>query len=710
MDIFSLINKKLVLERLVIGIQEPVLVKGLGELTAKVDSGNGGLNVIHGENFVLQGDTLLFDTKNDKGETRKLSKKVVGYIDVNIGGGNIQHRPIIELDIKFADTNYKKIKFSVTDRTTNDTLILMSKSFVQDELDALIDVSATNLTKDGTLEAEIVSEALNTGSGIVDDGKKPKEEITKGPLGGFVDKAKKINKSIDSAKKVFKAIGGDRSVSLLGSLNDFIGSLYGVDKIREFLAQFKKDPYYKADKPKIQEAANKKANDLVSLGVKLDKEATIIKIVDFTGNGWDDNATQIFQGKAGFIKMSDSFKNASNEIKSLDELINSEKTNNQEENNQEENQQANESFIIKEADTPINSQPAAPQTQTTPAQATGNPSQTPAPVQTQQQTSTANTQQQGQKNNKEENSKVAEFVKKIEDKCEELKSKNASATTTYNELDTLKEEINSSQELDDNKKKDLIVSIDKKIVEFMHDKIASIENFIIYFASYDNADYEKILKEKVLTPDIISTILKIFDDGGGSRDTIDNAISALQKQLSEGINAGLSGYLALCTGNLNDRKAQIFPPLNLPEGNANETDSIKKAENIVSDIELPILDTANKDNNKDNNSDAKIEKIINEIELPVSSGQDKAANSDAKIEKIISEIELPQIKEEEKSNHDAKIDDIINNIELPGNNSEKAEDPAEKVKNSISSVSLPQIPTEDNVDSEQTQEEQTITQ
>ena len=32
------------LERLVIGIEEPVLVKDLGEILAKIDSGNGGYN------------------------------------------------------------------------------------------------------------------------------------------------------------------------------------------------------------------------------------------------------------------------------------------------------------------------------------------------------------------------------------------------------------------------------------------------------------------------------------------------------------------------------------------------------------------------------------------------------------------------------------------------------------------------------------------
>lgn len=42
---------KLTLEKMVIGLEEPILVKGIGKLNAKIDSGNGGYNVIHGKNF-----------------------------------------------------------------------------------------------------------------------------------------------------------------------------------------------------------------------------------------------------------------------------------------------------------------------------------------------------------------------------------------------------------------------------------------------------------------------------------------------------------------------------------------------------------------------------------------------------------------------------------------------------------------------------------
>ena len=149
MTYLDYLEKKVLLERLVIGLEEPVLVKGLGELQAKIDSGNGGYNVIHGTDFHQQGNQLTFTTKDKFDHETKMTATVVDDIDVNMGGGNIEKRPVIELDIKFANEDYKKIPFSVSDRSTNTHPILISKGFVENELEALIDVGATNISNDG---------------------------------------------------------------------------------------------------------------------------------------------------------------------------------------------------------------------------------------------------------------------------------------------------------------------------------------------------------------------------------------------------------------------------------------------------------------------------------------------------------------------------------------------------------------------------------
>ena len=150
---------RLTLERMVIGLEEPILIKGVGELLAKIDSGNGGYNVIHGEDFVVQGDILNFKTVNKDGDERRVSKKIKETLRVNIGGGHIQERPVVELNVKFGGEDYKKVPFSVTNRSDNEHKVLISKDFVGKELEALIDVTKDNIANDN-IEVDYVAESF----------------------------------------------------------------------------------------------------------------------------------------------------------------------------------------------------------------------------------------------------------------------------------------------------------------------------------------------------------------------------------------------------------------------------------------------------------------------------------------------------------------------------------------------------------------------
>lgn len=207
MKYIDFLEQKVLLERLVIGLEEPVLIKGLGELSAKIDSGNGGYNVIHGTDFHQQGSELMFTTHDSFGNEKKIQAKVIDTIEVNMGGGNIESRPVIELDIKFAGEDYKKIPFSVSDRSTNSNPILISKGFVEKELEALIDVSAKNISNNGidVVYGESVLGAIGKGvTGAANAGK----SLGKGILGGL----KTLGKGISNSGKWLK--GGD-DVSLL---------------------------------------------------------------------------------------------------------------------------------------------------------------------------------------------------------------------------------------------------------------------------------------------------------------------------------------------------------------------------------------------------------------------------------------------------------------------------------------------------------------
>ena len=157
-DFFADYSQRLQLEKLVIGLEEPIFIKDIGEFVAKVDSGNGGFNVIHGEEVYQNGGVIVFKTYTRDGELKQVSKKLLQYINVNIGSGKVEQRPVIELDVKFGDEEYKKIRFSVANRSSNEHKVLICKDFIKNELDALIDVGGKNLSDKG-VEVEYITEA-----------------------------------------------------------------------------------------------------------------------------------------------------------------------------------------------------------------------------------------------------------------------------------------------------------------------------------------------------------------------------------------------------------------------------------------------------------------------------------------------------------------------------------------------------------------------
>ena len=116
-------------------------VDGIGKIPSKLDSGNGAFNVIHGEDIQVQGNKVHFKTVNNK----RLMKDKVDDITINVGAGHTEDRPVVNFDLKIGNKEYKNIPFSVGDRTTNLFKILVSKDFIEKDLDALIDVSQENI-------------------------------------------------------------------------------------------------------------------------------------------------------------------------------------------------------------------------------------------------------------------------------------------------------------------------------------------------------------------------------------------------------------------------------------------------------------------------------------------------------------------------------------------------------------------------------------
>jgi len=133
--------KQFFAEKAVLGLIEFFDVDGIGKIPSKLDSGNGAFNVIHGEDIQVQGNKVHFKTVNNK----RLMKDKVDDITINVGAGHTEDRPVVNFDLKIGNKEYKNIPFSIGDRTTNLFKILVSKDFIEKDLDALIDVSQENI-------------------------------------------------------------------------------------------------------------------------------------------------------------------------------------------------------------------------------------------------------------------------------------------------------------------------------------------------------------------------------------------------------------------------------------------------------------------------------------------------------------------------------------------------------------------------------------
>ena len=133
--------KQFFAEKAVLGLIEFFDVDGIGKIPSKLDSGNGAFNVIHGEDIQIQGNKVHFKTVNNK----RLMKDKVDDITINVGAGHTEDRPVVNFDLKIGNKEYKNIPFSIGDRTTNLFKILVSKDFIEKDLDALIDVSQENI-------------------------------------------------------------------------------------------------------------------------------------------------------------------------------------------------------------------------------------------------------------------------------------------------------------------------------------------------------------------------------------------------------------------------------------------------------------------------------------------------------------------------------------------------------------------------------------
>jgi len=120
----------------IVGLNEPIYIEDVGKVTAKIDSGNGAYNVLHGKILEKRGNYIIVQTVNDK----KIKKEVVDKVLIHIGSGNKEERPVVEFNIIFDGKKLPGVRFSIADRSENEYPVLIGKQFIED-LGLLIDVS-----------------------------------------------------------------------------------------------------------------------------------------------------------------------------------------------------------------------------------------------------------------------------------------------------------------------------------------------------------------------------------------------------------------------------------------------------------------------------------------------------------------------------------------------------------------------------------------
>ena len=133
--------KQFFVEKQVLGLIEFFDLEGIGQVPAKLDSGNGAYNVLHGDDVQIQGKKLFFKTVNNK----TIVKDIKNTITINVGAGHTEDRPVVEFNITVGDKTFNNVPFSIGNRSTNIYKILVGKDFIENNLDALIDVGQENI-------------------------------------------------------------------------------------------------------------------------------------------------------------------------------------------------------------------------------------------------------------------------------------------------------------------------------------------------------------------------------------------------------------------------------------------------------------------------------------------------------------------------------------------------------------------------------------
>ena len=123
-------------EQQAVGTVESIFIEGVGDLKAKVDSGNEGYNVLDASNIEHRDGKVTFLTNQ-----KTITKKTLSTININIGSGVNEERYVVPFNIKFKGQFYPNTPFSLADRSANEHPVLLGEIFLK-KIDAVIQINS----------------------------------------------------------------------------------------------------------------------------------------------------------------------------------------------------------------------------------------------------------------------------------------------------------------------------------------------------------------------------------------------------------------------------------------------------------------------------------------------------------------------------------------------------------------------------------------
>jgi len=124
----------------VLGTVEEVEIDGIGRLSARIDTGNTGYNVIHADNITpIKDNKVRFLTVNDK----TLVMKIVDTIEI-LAGEKIHDRYVVHLNMRIGPHFFENVPFSLSDRSSNQEKVLIGEPFLK-KIDAVVDTNKSKV-------------------------------------------------------------------------------------------------------------------------------------------------------------------------------------------------------------------------------------------------------------------------------------------------------------------------------------------------------------------------------------------------------------------------------------------------------------------------------------------------------------------------------------------------------------------------------------